>query len=355
MPRTLLLSAVLLLPLVGCDKATPVAPSGTTLAIAANPSTVSLNGTSTVTVIGRRPNGSPLIPGTEIQFSTNLGSIEPAIATTDSNGQVTAIFRADNRAGAATITASTGTSSSPGPGPTPNPSPTPTTGTSVLTEEATGGVSVTTTIQVGESAGTKPTLVLSASPNSIPVQESARITVIARNADGSPVAAGRTIILTTTLGTLSPDRPTTKSDGTATSTLSSGSQSGTATITAILGSSEAATTTVTIRDAATAISLQANPASISSAGGAITLTAFVTNSQGQALQGAPVIFETDRGTLDDSQGTTVFTTTSGTATKTLNLKASDLPSGVQSFQVRAKTPNGSGQLIIATAIITVTQ
>jgi len=349
-----LVATAALLPFAGCDKATPVAPSGTTLAISASPPTVGLTGTSTVTVIGRRPNGSPLIPGTEIQFSTNLGTITPALTTSNSAGEATAIFHADGRAGAATITASTSSSTSP-PAPSPSPTPTPTTGTSIVTEEATSGVSVSTTIQVGETAGTKPTLIVAASPDNIPVDGTAKITIIARNADGSPAAAGRAIILTTTLGTLSPDRPVTGSDGTATSTLRAGSQSGTATVTALLGSSDAATAKVTIRDAATDISVQANPASISSAGGTITLTAFVTNSQGQALQGAPVIFETDRGTLDDTQGTTVFTTTNGTATKLLTLKGSDLPAGVTSFEVRAKTPNGSGQFIISRAMITVTQ
>jgi hypothetical protein len=352
MPRTLLLSVVLLLPLVGCDKATPVAPSGTTLAIAANPSTVSLNGTSTVTVIGRRPNGSPLIPGTEIQFSTNLGSIEPAIATTDSNGQVTAIFRADNRAGAATITASTGTSSSPGPGPTPNPSPTPTTGTSVLTEEATGGVSVTTTIQVGESAGTKPTLIVSASPNSIPVNDTSKVTIIARNADGSP-AAGRTVILTTTLGTLSPDRPVTGSDGVATTTFRGGDLSGTATITALVGSSDAATTTITIRDAASDILIDPASITIPSTGGTITFTAFVTNSQGQPFQGATVTFSTNgaSGTFEGGSNVAI-TDTNGSATKAITFSPAQL-NGVSSFQVIASTPGPTGTLIRSIATVTV--
>jgi hypothetical protein len=352
MPRTLLLSVVLLLPLVGCDKATPVAPSGTTLAIAANPSTVSLNGTSTVTVIGRRPNGSPLIPGTEIQFSTNLGSIEPAIATTDSNGQATAIFRADNRAGAATITASTGTSSSSGP--TPSPSPTPTTGTSVLTEEATGGVSVTTTIQVGESAGTKPTLIVSASPNSIPVNDTSKVTIIARNADGSP-AAGRTVILTTTLGTLSPDRPVTGSDGVATTTFRGGDLSGTATITALVGSSDAATTTVTIRDAASSIQIDPTRISIPSTGGALTFTAFVINSQGQPFQGATVTFGTNGASGTFEGGTNVaITDTNGSATKTITFTQAQL-NGVDSFTVTARTAGPGNTVLQSTATVTVTR
>jgi len=346
LPVTLVAVAALL-PFAGCDKATPVAPSGTTLAISASPSTVSLTGTSIVTVIGRRPNGSPLIPGTEIQFSTNLGSITPTLVTTNSAGEATATFRADGRPGAATVTASTNSST--------GPSDPPTTGTSIALEEATAGVSVTTTIQVGESAATTPTLIVSASPNSIAVNDTSRITIIARNADGSPVAAGRQVILTTTLGTLSPDRPVTGSDGVATSTLRAGTLSGTATITAILGSSKAETTTVTIRDAASDILIDPANISIPSTGGAIAFTAFVTNSQGQPFQGATVTFSTSGASGNFEGGTNVaITDTNGTATKTITFSQAQL-NGVNSFQVIASTPGPTGTLIRSTATVTVTR
>jgi Invasin, domain 3 len=354
-PLVALVVIAALLSFAGCDKATPVAPSGTTLAISASPSTVSLTGTSTVTVIGRRPNGSPLIPGTEIQFSTNLGSITPSLTTTNSAGEATATFRADGRAGAATITASTNSSSStPTTTPTPTPTPTPTTGTlSLVTGEAS--VAVTTTIQVGESAGTKPTLIISASPNSIPVNDTSRITIIARNSDGSPVAAGRQLIVTTTLGTLSPDRPVTGSDGVATTTLRSGDLSGTATVTALLGSSDVATTTVTIRDAASSIQIDPARISIPSTGGAITFTAFVINSQGQPFQGASVTFGTNGASGTFEGGTNVaITDTNGTATKTITFTQAQL-NGINSFTVTARTAGPSGTVIESTATVTVTR
>jgi hypothetical protein len=197
-------------------------------------------------------------------------------------------------------------------------------------------------VQVGETTESKPVLIVSASPNNIPVGSTATITIIARNADGSPVAAGQQVILTTTLGTLNPSRPSTRNDGTATSTLSAGTQAGTATVTAILGSSDPQRTDVTIRDAATDISVQANPATVPPAGGEITLTAFVTNSQGQPLQGAPVTFESQRGSLTTTG--VVFTNTSGVATNTLTLTQQQLQ-GVASFTVTASTPSGTGALL----------
>lgn len=297
---------------LGCDKATPVAPAGATLTISANPTKIGLNGSSTITVIGRKPDGNPLNPGTEIRLSTDRGTIDP-IVTVDSSGRATATFRGDGRSGAAKITA------------------------------AAGDASVETTIQIGESAETKPVVLVSVNPSTIPVEGTATVTVIARNSDGSPVPAGQTVILTSSLGTLSPNRPTTRADGTATATLDAGSQSGTATVTAIVGASDAATATVTIREAATDISVQANPGTLTRAGGEVTLTAFVTNSQGQPLQGAPVTFEASRGDLEFTG--VVFTDTSGVATNTLTLEQQDLPAGVNEVVVEVTTPAGDGTLI----------
>lgn len=316
----------LLAPALGCDKATPVAPSGTTLAISANPSRIGLNGSATITVIGRKPDGSSLNPGTEIFFSTSLGSIEP-IARIE-NGTATVTLRGDGRSGNARVTATVGGGGGGG-GETGPPS--------------SGAATVSTQVAVGESAETKPTVLVSVNPSTIPVQGTATVTVIARNSDGSPVAAGQTVILTTTLGELRPNRPTTRADGTATSTLDAEDQSGTATVTAIVGASDAATATVTILEAATDISVQANPRSIPRSGGEVTLSAFVTNSQGQPLQGAPVTFESSHGTLEVNG--VVFTDTSGVATNTLTVDDNDVPASVNQIDVEAGTPSGDGTLI----------
>jgi hypothetical protein len=318
-----LLLVVSLLPVAGCDKATPVAPAGTILTISANPSQIALNGTSTITVVGRKPDGNPLNPGTEIRLTSDIGTIA-SIVTTDSSGTASTVFHADSRTGTAKIMASTGG----------------------------GDAKAEADIQVGSGSGSKPvTPLVTVSPNNIPVNGTATVTVIARNADGTPAAAGQTVLLTTTLGSLRNSRPRTDANGTATTTLDAGTQSGTATLTAIFGSSDAATATLTIRDAATDISVQANPSSITTAGGTITLTAFVTNSQGLALQGAPVTFSADRGTLSTTG--TVFTDTTGVATNTLTLTQAQL-TGASMVTVTAKTPSGNGTLLSSTTTITVT-
>jgi hypothetical protein len=298
-----------------------VAPAGATLAITANPSQISLTGTSTITVFGRKPNGSALDPGTEIRFSTTLGSIDGIATIRD--GQATATLRGDGRTGGAMVTAAAG---------------------------AAMGASAMITVQVGQSTTSKPVLLISAAPSNVAVQGTSQITVIARNSDGSSVGGGQPVILTTTLGTLRPNPAFTQSTGVATSTLSVGAQSGTATVSAILGASDPATTTVTVRDAATAISIQASPSTVPKAGGTVALTAFVVNSLGQPVQGASVTFVSERGTL--STNGVVFTDQTGVATNMLTLTQPQL-AGVGSFLVTARTPSGSGSLLENTATITV--
>lgn len=321
LPFLLVLS---LLPVTGCDKASPVAPSGSILTISANPSQVALNGRSTITVVGRKPDGNPLNPGTEIRLSAARGTID-SIVTTDDSGRATATFRADARAGEVEITAATGA----------------------------GDTMVMTTVQVGLSDTDRPNLLLTVSPSTVAVNEDATITVVARNSDGSSVGADQRIILTSTLGTIKPDRPVTRSDGTATATLEAGEQAGTATVTAILGSSEAATAMVTIRDAAGDIELQPDETSISAAGATLTFTVFVTNTQGEPFQGAVVTF-TSIGTLEN--GPTAFTDSSGTATKEITFTQDELAGeggAGETFNVRVSTPGPDGQLISDISEVTI--
>jgi hypothetical protein len=332
----LLIAALIVLSVLACGKASPVAPSGTTLSISANPSTIGLNGTSTITVIGRQPNGNPLNPGTEIIFSADRGSIDP-IAKIQSNGIATATFHADGRSGTVHISAVTGGSAGGG------------------TSGSGGGTSASIDLQVGLSSGDKPTVIVSVSPSNVPVLGTATVTVLGRNADGSP-AAGQTVLLTTTLGSFSPAKPVLGSDGTATAKFNAGSQSGTANISAILGASEAGTAMVTIRDAASDMTLTpSGTISIPSSGGSITFSVFVSNTQGQPFVGATVTFSTSGAVATyDNNTTTTVTDTTGFATKTLTFSSTAL-SGKTSFTVTASTPGPGGGLISRTTTVNVTQ
>jgi PKD repeat protein len=192
---------------VGCDKASPVAPSGSILAVSANPTRIPLNGTSTITIIGRKPDGNPLNPGTEIHLSASLGSI-PSIVTTNGSGTATATFQSNGRLGTARISAAIGTAPAGGGGTTgTSDTPPPSTPTSASIDVQVG--SVTTTI------------VLQPTPTSLP-DTGGRVSLLAilRDDSGQPIA-NQGVNFTTDLGTLASrgNTVTTNASGVATDTL----------------------------------------------------------------------------------------------------------------------------------------
>jgi phage baseplate assembly protein gpV len=92
----------------GCGKATPTAPTGSTLTLTVNPVAIaSTQGSATVTATLHRPNGTP-DPGAQVQFSTTLGNITPTLGKTDSNGVAVATLTGDGRFGTAKVTAFSG-------------------------------------------------------------------------------------------------------------------------------------------------------------------------------------------------------------------------------------------------------
>lgn len=304
-----------------CDSANPLAPSGTILVVTASPSRIGLEGVATIIVTGRRPDGNPLPDGTEIRFSTTLGVIE-AIVETDDQGIARASLRGDGRPGTATVTATAG-----------------------------GDSEATIDVVIGEPPETQPQVTITVNPNNIPVGEdsTAIVTVVARNPDGTPAPAGLPVTLTTTLGRLDPAQTQTGADGTATSTLFAGIQSGTAEVAAFVGSADRVATTLTIRDAAAAISLQPNPTSIPRTDFEIRLVAFVSNTQGLPFQGQSVTFLTEVGSFTNN---VAFTDTNGQAQVSLSVTQAQL--GARDFfTVRARTPTGNGQFIEAEATINI--
>lgn len=175
-----LLLAVSLLPLAGCDKATPVAPTDSILVLSANPTRIALNGQSTITIVGRKPDGNPLNPGTEIRLSATLGSI-PGIVTTDRNGTATAIFQSDGRLGTAMITAATSGSTGSTGGSTGGSG-----GSTGGSGSSSGTGSVSIQLEVGTSAGS---IILQPTPTSLPATGGkVNLLAIVRDASGAPLA-----------------------------------------------------------------------------------------------------------------------------------------------------------------------
>lgn len=204
--------------LVACDAASPVAPPGTTLTITAMPSQVAPQSVAIVRVLARRGTGAPVAPGTEVRFATTGGSISSS-AVTDEMGVATATFRADNRIGAVTITASVGGSPIQG----------------------------SLQILVGSDAGSRQSIFLSANPTSVETGGSSAITMVVRNADGSPALPGGEALFTTTRGTLSSRTAQLDQLGTAAIRLTAGSVAGTAEVVAFFGESAPARIVIEVR------------------------------------------------------------------------------------------------------------
>ena len=93
---------------LGCDSASPTAPSGSTIVLSVNPATIDVNGQAEVGALVRKGDGSPVNPGTQGVFTTTLGELDPQSAPTDDSGIATAILKAKGQAGTATVTANTG-------------------------------------------------------------------------------------------------------------------------------------------------------------------------------------------------------------------------------------------------------
>lgn len=188
-------------------------------------------------------------------------------------------------------------------------------------------------------APTGSSITLTSATTALPVNGSAPIVVQVLESAGTPPHSGTRVIFTTTLGTIEPSEVSTDASGRATVTFRAGGSSGVAIIAASSGgasTSSGSTTSQTgtpatggqsttssdrnLRIAVGAaavgrIVLGASPTTISAQGGISTVTAAVTDINGNPLGSVPVIFTTTAGTLGASS---VVTDAAGLATTTLN-------------------------------------
>jgi hypothetical protein len=104
---TVLLLAVSLVAWAACDKVPLTAPTGSTITLHVNPTTVAASGSADVTAVVLESGGTNVQNGTQVSFYTTLGTIEPSQGQTR-NGAVTVKFRAGAQTGDAGITAVSG-------------------------------------------------------------------------------------------------------------------------------------------------------------------------------------------------------------------------------------------------------
>ncbi len=211
---------LLLVGIYACDSSNPVAPGGTVLTITATPTLIGITGSSSVIrVTGFRPDGNPLNPGTQITFSTTLGTLTQGLVEVDSQGVAETRLVSTGQSGAAMITAS----------------------------PAASDVMAQIMVTIGDDDTSRPQLTVTVTPAELDINEDADVVVDIRNADGSPFAGSGQVTLTTTLGCFGggnancPTQITRSISGQSriVAPFNSLDEAGTATIRALLGSAEA--------------------------------------------------------------------------------------------------------------------
>lgn len=311
----------------GCDRPTPVAPAESTLTITANPTRIAVNGTAVITVLARKSDGRAVNPGTEINFSTTLGTIDPVVVT-DTRGVAEATLVGDGRIGMATVSAESGAA-------------------------ATASLDV----QIGALASS---MSLTANKSSVnkdlpPGGERIKLTAEVFDDLSNPIRNVSVLFRADTGAFTEGGAVTTNVNGRAKNTLvvtevrniTDGIFEITASATGEGGTEVSETLEISVSGFALNITLSANPSSIPVTGGVVTLSALVRDDFGDALVNEGVNFISDAGSLA-SGGGLVFTDGVGQAFDTLTITEADLaalPAGTTGIEVIAEVAGSGGTLI----------
>ena len=277
-----------------CDKVPLLAPTGSSISLAANATNVPTGGTVGLTAFVTESSGTPVQNGTAVRFTTTLGTVTPADALT-TNGIAVATFQAGSASGVAEVHAISG-----GAGGTSG------TGTGATTNNV---------VKITIGAAAANTISLTANPASVsPNGGSTQIVATVLDTGGGSLA-GIPVSFTSDQGSVNPSVAVTDSTGQATTTLFTSVD---ATVTATAGT-KTGTVKVTAR-AAPGVTITCAPAS------------------GTGTNCANV-----QASASNNTGTVVFTVTKGTGTSSLRDVALDFGDG---------TSQGLGTLAGGAATVT---
>jgi PKD repeat protein len=224
---------------ISCDKAALTAPTGSTITLFSNTTIVPLGGTAEITAQVFASGNIPVHNGTVVNFTTTIGTIDPAEARTH-DGICTVRLTPGSNSGKATVRAFSGGINS---------------GDLALTIGAAAVAHVT----LGASSSTVPSN-----------GGSVTLFAVVVDADGNPVP-NVPVLFTTTAGTLGGSNVSTDTNGRATTTLTTSS---TAQVTATAGtiSSSALTITAAAKPSVTVSATTTSPAQGQTVGFTVSVT-----------------------------------------------------------------------------------
>lgn len=331
-----LLTLFSFLTVFACDRVTPVAPVGSTITISVNPSRIDAEGEAAlVTIIVRKEDGTPVNPGTQVNVSTTLGTLDPEVTFTDETGVAKSQLTGDGRIGMATVSATTG-----------------------------AAALVSVEVQIGSVAAS---ITLTATPSNVPKDPQGdegviELLALIRDDTGAPLGGGVVNFFAETGVLASRGGPIVTNDlGEARDTLTV-TRNDISTLldpfflvgaeTAIEGGSLILDELeIDIRGVPSTLTIQATPTSIVSTGGSTTLAVQVRDQLGDPLPGILVNFFTELGQLD-SLGAPLETNQLGRVEDTLRVSKQQIDAlGSTTFRVSAEAGGFGGQLLEDTATI----
>jgi hypothetical protein len=206
-----------------CEKVPLLAPTGSTITLTSSASTLPLGGSTTILAQVTSASGNAPHSGTQVSFTTNLGAVTPAQASTDLNGRVSVTFNAGSQSGTATINASSG-------------------GATTGATTTTGSTTTTGAIKIAIGAAAVGRVIVSANPASVSsFGGSTTITAGVVDTNGNALG-GVPVTFTSTAGSLAQGVVNTDQNGNAQTTLTTSQQ---ATVTATVGTQTPGTGTGT--------------------------------------------------------------------------------------------------------------
>jgi hypothetical protein len=218
-------------------------------------------------------------------------------------------------------------------------------------------------------APTNSTVTIDAQSRVVPTGGSTEVTATVIESSGTPVQNGTVVRFTTTLGRVDPVEAQTR-NGIAVTTFFAGNDSGMAEVRATSGGAGGATTTtpgtgttpgtttttnsnvvqIAVGSGAVdTVTVRANPATVSTNGGTVTVIATVLGTGGRTLQGIVVSFSSNRGTFSSI---TAPTDTAGEARVTLTTNGdTDITAAAGSKTATAKVTGVPGPSVSLTCAV----